>query len=144
LPTSVEIRAAQIEAALLTNYLAACPRNSVEQLGQIEDASFFRLAETRFAATPVAVSTALAAVVEPDELPVELSVELMSGVVAQIQSREKRSKVVRVKNLLALLASPSRLGGKNVERKNRDHTKRAATNPPRPSRQTHARGSTVK
>ena len=60
-----------------------CPRNSVEQLGQIEDASFFR-----FAGTPVAVSTAFGAVVEPDELPVEFGVELMSGVVAQIQSRE--------------------------------------------------------
>jgi hypothetical protein len=61
-------------------------------LGQIEDASFFRFAAARFAGTPVAVPTAPGAVVEPEELPVEfrveLSVELMSRVVAQIQSRE--------------------------------------------------------
>jgi len=64
----------------------------VEQLGQIEEASFFRFARTRFAGTPAAVSTALGAVVGPDELPVEFgvefSVELMSGVVSQIQSQE--------------------------------------------------------
>jgi len=64
--------------------LQRCPRNAVEELGQIEDASLFR-----FAATPVAVSTALGAEVDPDEFPVEPSVELMCGVVAQIQSQEK-------------------------------------------------------
>ena len=37
---------------------------------------------------PVTVSTVLGAVVEPDELAGELKFELMSGVVAQIQSRE--------------------------------------------------------
>ena len=61
-------------------------------MGQIEDASFFRFAGTRFAGTRVAVSTALAAVEEADELTVECGVELrvglMSGVVAQIRPRE--------------------------------------------------------
>ena len=56
-------------------------------MGQIEDASF-RFAGPRFAGTPVSVRTALGAAVEPDELPVEFSVELMSGVVTQIQLRE--------------------------------------------------------
>jgi hypothetical protein len=60
-------------------------------LGQIEDASF-RFAGPTFAGTPVPVSTALCAVAELDELTVEcgveLSVDLMSGVVAQIQPRE--------------------------------------------------------
>jgi hypothetical protein len=41
-----------------------------------------------FAGTPVAASTAFGAVVGPDELPVEFRIELMSGVVAQIQPRE--------------------------------------------------------
>ncbi len=76
--------------------LQRCPRNSVEQFGQIEETSF-RLAGTglagaRFAGTPAAVSTALGAVVKPEELLVELRVEfsvgLISGVVAQIQSPE--------------------------------------------------------
>ena len=57
-------------------------------MGQIEDASFFRFAAPRFAGTPVPVSTALGAEAEPDELEVEFSVGLMSGVVAHIQSRE--------------------------------------------------------
>jgi hypothetical protein len=55
----------------------------VEQLGQIEDASFRRFGGARFAGMPAGVS-ALGAVVEPDELPVEFSGEVMSGVVAQI------------------------------------------------------------
>ena len=61
-------------------------------MGQIEDASFFEFVETRFAGKRLAVSTAFAAVGEADELTVEcgveLSVGLMSGVVAQIQPRE--------------------------------------------------------
>ena len=65
-----------------------CPRNSVEQLGQIEEASFGRLPGTRLEATPVVVSAACGAIVGPDELLVEFNVELMSGVVAQIQLRE--------------------------------------------------------
>jgi len=44
--------------------LQRCPRNSVEQLGQIEEASFFR-----FAAMPVAVSPALGAEVEAEASP---------------------------------------------------------------------------
>jgi hypothetical protein len=49
----------------------------------MEDASFFR-----FAAMPVAVKTALGAEVAPGVFPVEFSVALMCGVVAQIQSQE--------------------------------------------------------
>ena len=55
-------------------------------MGQIEDASFFEFAGMTFAGKKVA------AVGEADELAVEcgveFSVELMSGVVAQIQPRE--------------------------------------------------------
>jgi hypothetical protein len=58
-------------------------------LGQIEDASF-RFAAPRFAGRPAAVSIALSAVEALTvEYVVELRIELMSGVVAQIQSREK-------------------------------------------------------
>jgi hypothetical protein len=64
-------------------------------LGQIEETSFFGFAETRFGVTPAAVSTALGAVESPDDPLVEsgfeFSVELISGVVAQIQSPENRS-----------------------------------------------------
>jgi hypothetical protein len=67
--------------------LQRCPSNSVEQLGQIEDASFGRFAETKFATTPLAISTALGGV-EPGERPVEFGVERMSDFVAQIQLRE--------------------------------------------------------
>jgi hypothetical protein len=67
--------------------LQRCARNSVEQLGQIEDASCWRFAETKFAATPVAVSPALNGV-EPGERPVEFGVKRMSGFVAQIRLRE--------------------------------------------------------
>ena len=69
-----------------------CPRNSVEQLGQTEDASFcrfFRFAGPRFAGTPLLISTALGAAAERNALPVELRVGLMSGVVAQIQPRHE-------------------------------------------------------
>ena len=55
----------------------------MEQLGQIEDASFRRFGGARFAGTPADVS-ARGAVVEPDELSVEFRGEVMSGVVAQI------------------------------------------------------------
>jgi hypothetical protein len=77
--------------------LQRCPCNSEEQLGQIEDASFFRFvgtgfADPRFAGMPVPISTILGAVVESGELTIEcgvkLNVGLMSGVVAQIQPRE--------------------------------------------------------
>ena len=52
-------------------------------MGQIEDASF------RFAGTPVPISIALSAVgALTVEYGVELGIELMSGVVAQIQLRE--------------------------------------------------------
>jgi hypothetical protein len=73
--------------------LQRCPRNSVEQLGQIEDASFFRFAATRFAATrfaatPAAVSTDLDADPEAAEFRGEFGVEVMSGVVAQIRSQK--------------------------------------------------------
>jgi hypothetical protein len=57
-------------------------------LGQIEDASFLRFAATRFAGTPVAVSTGLGADPEADEFREEFGVELMSSVVAQIRSRK--------------------------------------------------------
>ena len=58
-------------------------------MGQIEDASFFRFAGIRLPAMPVGVSTALGAVVEfTAEFWFELSVGLMSGVVAHIQPRE--------------------------------------------------------
>jgi hypothetical protein len=67
--------------------LQRCPRNSVEQLGQIEEASFMRFANARFGATPVAVSIA-SGVVEADERSVEFGVERMFGFVAQIQPRE--------------------------------------------------------
>jgi hypothetical protein len=71
--------------------LQRCPRNSVEQLGQIEDASFRRFAGTRLEAPPSAVSIAFGDVVESDKRRVESNVELMSGVVAQIQLRENRN-----------------------------------------------------
>jgi hypothetical protein len=57
-------------------------------LGQIEDASF-RLAGARFAGRLLAVLPFSGAVVGPDDLPVEFRVELMSGVVTQIDWREK-------------------------------------------------------
>ena len=57
-------------------------------MGQIEDASFFRFEGPRFAGTLIPISTALGAAAEPDALPVEFRVGLMSGVVAQIQPRE--------------------------------------------------------
>jgi hypothetical protein len=53
----------------------------------MEEACLLTFAETRFAVTPVAVSTALGGV-EPGERPVEFGVELMSGFVAQIRRRE--------------------------------------------------------
>jgi hypothetical protein len=49
----------------------------------MEDASFRRFGGARFAGMPAGVS-ARGAVVEPDELPVEFSGEVMFGVVAQI------------------------------------------------------------
>ncbi|MGO9404141.1 MAG: hypothetical protein ACLPVW_11800 [Terriglobales bacterium] len=58
-----------------------CWRNPVEQLGQMEDAFSLR--------TAGAVSMVPGAAVEPDEPGAELRVEVISGVVAQIQSREK-------------------------------------------------------
>jgi hypothetical protein len=60
-------------------------------LGQIEAASFFEFAGTRFAGKTVAVSEAFGAVAEPCELTVKFrfEVELMHRVVAQIQSQEK-------------------------------------------------------
>ena len=66
-------------------------------MGQIEDASFFRFvgtgfADSRFAGTPVPISTILGAVLESGEFTIECGVKLsvgpMSGVVAQIQPRE--------------------------------------------------------
>ena len=48
----------------------------------------FRFADPRFAGTPVLISTALGAAAEPNALPLEFRVGLMSGVVAQIQPRE--------------------------------------------------------
>jgi hypothetical protein len=57
-------------------------------LGQIEDASFRKFGGTRLEAAPVASSDARGAIVEIDKLPVEFNLELMSGVVAQIQLRE--------------------------------------------------------
>jgi hypothetical protein len=68
--------------------LQRCPLNSVEQLGQIEDASFFRFAGPRFAGTLIPISTALFAAAEPEALRVEFRVGFMSGVVAQSQPRE--------------------------------------------------------
>jgi hypothetical protein len=59
--------------------LQRCPRNSVEQLGQIEAASFFGCAGT-FAA----VSIAIGELVERDAIPGAFEFELMFGVVAQI------------------------------------------------------------
>ena len=56
--------------------LQRCPRNSVEQLGQIEDASFFSFAGRRFAGKSV-VSEALDTVVEADGFLVKCRVELI-------------------------------------------------------------------
>jgi hypothetical protein len=72
----------------LQTTLQRCPLNSVEQLGQIEAASLFRFPGARFARTPAGVSSGLGAIAEPDEFPVELTVDLMSGVVAQMQLQE--------------------------------------------------------
>jgi hypothetical protein len=66
---------------LLQTTLQRCPRNSVEQLGQIEDASFCGFAGARFARRPLADRGATS---EPNKRPVEFNAELMSGVVAQI------------------------------------------------------------
>lgn len=63
--------------------LQRCPRSSVEQLGQIEDASLFR-----FTAMPPAAAGAAGVCVEAEELAFAIAVELMSGVVAQIVLRE--------------------------------------------------------
>jgi hypothetical protein len=60
------------------------PRNSVEQLGQIDEASLIG-----FAGTPAAVFSTPAAVVEPGDLTGKFRDELMHRVVAQIQSQEK-------------------------------------------------------
>jgi hypothetical protein len=61
-------------------------------LGQIEAASFFEFAGTRFAGKTVAVSEAFGAAAEPRDVivkfRVEVEVELMHRVVAQIQSQE--------------------------------------------------------
>jgi hypothetical protein len=75
--------------------LQRCPLNSVEQLGQIEDASLFRFAGANCAAAPVAFSTFPGAIgtleESPGEFRVEPGVEVMSGVVAQIQAGENSS-----------------------------------------------------
>ncbi|MFY9659494.1 MAG: hypothetical protein WAJ97_02660 [Terriglobales bacterium] len=63
------------------------PRNSVEQLGQIEAASAFGFAGG-FGGKPVVVVTATVVVEARDKIPVEFAVELISGVVAQIEPRE--------------------------------------------------------
>jgi len=55
----------------------------------MEDASFRRFAGARLEAPPS--STALGDVVESDKRRVESNVELMSGVVAQIQLGENRN-----------------------------------------------------
>jgi hypothetical protein len=57
-------------------------------LGQIEDASFRRFRGTRLEAAPVGSSDIRGTIVEFDKLPVEFSLEFMSGVVAQIELRE--------------------------------------------------------
>jgi len=57
----------------------------------MEDASFRRFAGARLEAPPSTVSTALGDVVESDKRRVESNVELMSGVVAQIQLGENRN-----------------------------------------------------
>jgi len=72
--------------------LQRCSRNSVEQLGQIEYASFFEFVETRFAGKTVAISRAFDAVVEPGDFAGKFRVELMHRVVAQIQSQENSRK----------------------------------------------------
>jgi hypothetical protein len=76
----------------LQTTLQRCPRNSEEQLGQIEAASFFEFAGTRFAGKTVAVSEVFGAVAELCDLTVkfrvEVEVERMHRVVAQIPSQE--------------------------------------------------------
>jgi len=61
-------------------------------LGQIEAASFFEFAETRLAGKGVAVSEAFGGAAEPRDglvkFRVEVELELMHRVVAQIQSQE--------------------------------------------------------
>ena len=70
--------------------LQRCPSNSVEQLGQMDDASVgCTFAGARFAAMPADVATVVGAVVEPDELSFGFGIELMSVVVAQNRPREK-------------------------------------------------------
>jgi hypothetical protein len=104
----------------LQTTLHRCPRNSDEQFGQIEEASFFRLAGTRLA-LPAGVSTALGAAVELEELGVGFGSELMSGVVAQIHLQENITDGEPAKRVA------TKLGPILV-----------------PSGQTHARGSSVK
>ncbi|HKM86777.1 MAG TPA: hypothetical protein VJW96_11255 [Terriglobales bacterium] len=63
------------------------PRNSVEQFGQIDAASFFG-----FAGTFAAVSIAIGELVERDAIPEAFEFELMFGVVAQIRLPENTNE----------------------------------------------------
>ncbi len=68
--------------------LQRCPRNSVEQLGQIDDASLRRLAGAVIAGNSVAELSCPGGILEPDGGLDNGGVELMSGFVAQIEVDE--------------------------------------------------------
>ena len=59
-----------------------CPRNSDEQLGQIDEASGFGFAGA------VVVSATIGGVVGRDEVPAGFEPKFISGVLAQIRARE--------------------------------------------------------
>jgi hypothetical protein len=65
------------------------PRSSLEQLGQMDDASFFTLSGERVAGVLIALATAIGVGAGRDELPFELGFELISGLVAQNDLREE-------------------------------------------------------
>jgi hypothetical protein len=53
------------------------PRNALEQLGQIEEASFLDIAGLRRPGIRIAVSSAIGVVTVLDEFPVEFALELI-------------------------------------------------------------------
>jgi hypothetical protein len=71
--------------------LQRCPRNSVEQFGQTDDASGFRFTGPRFGGTAFAASAAAGTLVKADEFAAERGVDVafIPRVVAHIPSREK-------------------------------------------------------
>jgi hypothetical protein len=79
----------------LQTTLQRCPRNSVEQLGQTEDASFFRFAGMTLPRIEFG-GAGCAPTLRADGLrgePLLGPVEIMFGVVAQVGQLEKPEKV---------------------------------------------------